>query len=58
MMSDEDGPDMARWFYESLFASEKLDLDDIPYALDVAVAKLRERGAPASQWALFTHMGG
>jgi hypothetical protein len=58
MMSDEDGPDMARWFYESLFASETMDLDDVAYALDAAVAKLRERGVPASRWALFTHMGG
>jgi hypothetical protein len=57
-MSDEDGPDVARWFYESLFTHGELDLDDIAYALDDAVAKLRETGAPASRWALLIHVGG
>jgi hypothetical protein len=57
-MNDEDGPDVAHWFYESLFAEEHLDLDQIPYALDEAVTKLREKGVPASQWALFIHVGG
>jgi hypothetical protein len=55
MMNDEDGPSVARWFYERLFA---LDLDTIAYALDVAVTKLREIGVPASRWALFIHIGG
>jgi hypothetical protein len=57
-MSDDDGPDIARWFYESLFAKENLDLDNIAYALDEAVTKLRETGVPASRWALFIHIGG
>jgi hypothetical protein len=57
-MNDGDGPDVARWFYEGLFAKEEMDLDDIAYALDGAVTKLREIDAPASQWALFIHIGG
>jgi hypothetical protein len=57
-MNDEDGPDVARWFYEGLFAKEEMDLDDIAYALDEAVTNLREKGAPASQWALFIQIGG
>jgi hypothetical protein len=57
-MSDDDGPDVARWFYESLFEQAELDLDHIAYALDEAVAKLRGKGLPASRWALLIHMGG
>jgi hypothetical protein len=58
MMHDEDGPNVARWFYEALFARDTLDLDDIAYALDRAIAKLREKGVPASRWAAFIHIGG
>jgi hypothetical protein len=58
MMSDEDGPDVARWFYEYLFGKEELDLDHIAYALDGAVTKLRAKGVPASRWAPFIHTGG
>jgi hypothetical protein len=57
-MSDEDGPRLARRFYEVLFEREQLDLDDIPYALDAAVQTLRSDGVPARRWALFMHMGG
>jgi hypothetical protein len=58
MMDDEDGPDIARLFYEHLFAKEELDLDSIAYTLDEAVTKLRQKGVPASRWALFIHIGG
>jgi hypothetical protein len=58
MMNDDDGPVIAREFYEALFAREALDLDDIAYALDGAVAKLRENGVPAARWAAFIHIGG
>jgi CHAT domain-containing protein len=58
LMSDEDGPRLARRFYEALFEREKLDLDDIPYALNAAVQALRSAGAPARRWALFMHIGG
>jgi hypothetical protein len=57
-MSDVDGPAMAEWVYEELLKREHLDLDDIPYALDVAVERLRRTGVPPSRWALFLHMGG
>jgi hypothetical protein len=58
LMHDDDGPKLARRFYEALFQDEHVDLDDIPYALDEAVQTLRRTGVPASRWALFMHMGG
>jgi CHAT domain-containing protein len=58
LMHDEDGPQVARRVYESLFRSDFLDLDDIPYALDDAVCILRSSGVAPSRWALFVHMGG
>jgi hypothetical protein len=57
-MTDEDGPKVAKGMYERLFKKDKLDLDDIPYALDDAVRALREEGASAQRWAVFMHMGG
>jgi hypothetical protein len=56
-MSDYDGPRVAQWFYEYLLEEEMLKLDDIPYALDDAVRKLREEGASPSRWATYMHMG-
>jgi adenine specific DNA methylase Mod len=57
-MRDRDGPDAAKVFYDQLFKNERLDLDDIPYALDEAIRQLRDGGAPAEGWAAFVHMGG
>ena len=57
-MYDCDGPMMAQWFYEALLQKEVIDLDDIPYALDVAVQKLRKTDAQANRWATYMHMGG
>jgi hypothetical protein len=57
-MGDEDGPKIARLFYDSLFSREKVDLDGIAYALDEAVTKLRQEGASAERWAVFIHIGG
>jgi hypothetical protein len=57
-MHDEDGPRVARAFYEALFQSDVLDLNDVPYALDEAIQALRKAGVPAQRWALFMHMGG
>jgi hypothetical protein len=57
-MCDEDGPKVAKGMYEWLFKKDKLDLVDIPYALDDAVRALREEGVPAKRWALYMHMGG
>jgi hypothetical protein len=57
-MHDEDGPKVARAFYEALFQSESFDLDHVPYALDEAVQALRKAGVPAHRWTLFMHIGG
>jgi hypothetical protein len=57
-MHDEDGPQVARHFYDCLLETERLDLDDISYALDAALGMLRDTGVPASRWAPFVHMGG
>jgi hypothetical protein len=56
-MCDEDGPMLARHFYNTLFERDLVDLDDIAYALDEAVHALRRSGVAASRWAPFMHMG-
>jgi hypothetical protein len=56
-MSDEDGPKVAKWFYEDLFAREMIDADAVAYALDSAVTKLRQSGVPSDRWVPFIHMG-
>jgi hypothetical protein len=56
-MSDEDGPYIAKRFYDKLFEKTHIEADDIPYALDHAVTQLRNSGAPPEQWATFIHMG-
>jgi hypothetical protein len=56
-MSDEDGPIMAQWFYETFLQNETVDLRDVPYALDTAVQRLRETGVSPYRWATFMHMG-
>jgi hypothetical protein len=48
---------VAKWFYEELLAKDKLDANDVAYALDIAVGKLRASGAPLTRWAPFIHMG-
>lgn len=58
-MDDVDGPDVAAAVYEELLSSDanELDLERVPYALDVAVAKMRQRGLSASRWAPYLHIG-
>lgn len=56
-MNDEDGPFVAREFYQRLFAESVVDVGAVPYALDDAVAALRAKGASPVQWATFIHMG-
>jgi hypothetical protein len=56
-MNDVDGPEVAKLFYERLFAEEIITLETIPYALDYAVAELRKSGAPPERWATFIHIG-
>jgi hypothetical protein len=56
-ISDADGPKVAQWFYEELFAKEVVDADSVAYALDSAVGKLRNSGVSPDRWAPFLHMG-
>jgi hypothetical protein len=54
---DDDGPNVAKWFYEELLSKEVVDADSVAYALDTAVGKLRESGVSPDRWAPFIHMG-
>jgi hypothetical protein len=56
-IADDDGPKVARWFYEELLSNEVVDEDSVAHALDVAVRKLRDSDVPLSRWAPFIHMG-
>jgi hypothetical protein len=56
-MRDADGPRVALWSYEELLSNKMIQFDDIPYALDKAVRKLRSSGAPAARWATYIHLG-
>jgi hypothetical protein len=56
-ISDRDGPEVAKWFYEELLASDVIDADVVAYALDAAVGKLRDSGVPTNRWVPFIHMG-
>ena len=56
-MNDDDGPRISATVYKELLTSEYLDMDVIPYALDDAVQKLRQMGAPPHRWAPYIHMG-
>jgi hypothetical protein len=56
-MDDADGPRVAKLFYERLFTEDVITLDAIPYALDYAVAELRNSGVSPERWATFIHMG-
>jgi hypothetical protein len=56
-MSDIDGPFVARIFYDELFSHDTIDTASVPYALDIAITKLRRNGATPERWAPFIHMG-
>jgi hypothetical protein len=56
-MNDIDGPYVAQKVYKDIFRDGKLDLESVPYALDVAVSELRNSGVPASRWATYVHVG-
>jgi hypothetical protein len=58
IMNEEDGPDVTRWVHEGLLARERLELDDVAYALDAAITKLRQKGVSVSRWAALIHIGG
>jgi hypothetical protein len=60
-MRDLEGPQVAESIYTALFRdgddAEFLDPDDVPYALDKAVGKLRASGLDPSFWATYVHIG-
>ena len=58
-MHDTDGPFVIKEFYETMFREESvcLNLDDVPYALDTAVQKLRIRGVHPARWSPYIHIG-
>jgi hypothetical protein len=56
-MGDQDGPFVAKRFYEELFENGTIDVNAVPYALDEAVTALRNSGAPPTRWATFIHLG-
>jgi hypothetical protein len=56
-INDQDGPNVAKWFYEELFSYTTIDVDSVAYAIDTAVLKLRKSGVPPEQWAPFIHLG-
>jgi CHAT domain-containing protein len=58
-MDDADGPTIAGAFYRELCVGgrDTIEMDDILYALDAAVTKLKEHGACVERWAPFVHYG-
>jgi hypothetical protein len=56
-MGDPDGPILTEHIYEQLLSGGVFDLNQVAYALDGAVAKLRRKGVPSERWATFIHMG-
>ena len=60
-MHDKDGPQLAEWVYEYLLRNDTFDLEDVPYALDEAVQRLRKKDPDVpcrpSRWATFVHIG-
>jgi hypothetical protein len=60
-MGDSEGPQIAEGIYSALFkedkATEYLDPDAVPHALDDAVQKLRQTGLDPSFWATYVHIG-
>jgi hypothetical protein len=56
-MNDIDGPFVAERIYQRVFRNGVLSLNLVPYALDSAIAELRQRGVDPSRWATFVHFG-
>lgn len=56
-MDDIDGPFMAGRIYKRIFRNKRLDINEVPYALEDAVRELRESGVPAARWATYVHFG-
>jgi hypothetical protein len=58
-MGDVDGPRVAKSLYEDVFKgdSEYINPDDIAYALDAAVRRLRHEVKDPMRWAPYIHLG-
>lgn len=56
-MNDQDGPVVAQTVYQELVKGDLLDLEEVPYMLDLAVQKLRSKGLPPHRWAPYIHIG-
>jgi hypothetical protein len=58
-MEDVDGLRIAKSLYEEVFkgGTEYIDPDDIAYALDVAVRRLRDEVKDPMRWAPYIHLG-
>ncbi|KAG8877655.1 hypothetical protein FRB97_003209 [Tulasnella sp. 331] len=58
-MDDEDGPKVAKIFYEYMFRNgpEGVDCRDAAKALSRAVKRLRVRRVPLERWINFVHLG-
>lgn len=56
-MNDEDGPFIARTVYQEFMKAKMLTPAVFPYALDLAVSKLRDMGAPPHRWVPYIHVG-
>jgi hypothetical protein len=58
-MRDVDGPRIVTEIYKQLFGGglDFVNPDDVPYALDDAIRKLREEGVHPIRWAPYIHIG-
>jgi hypothetical protein len=56
-IADDDGPKVAKWFYQELLAEEVVDVESVAYALDLAIGKLRDSGVSPLRWVPFIHVG-
>jgi hypothetical protein len=56
-VNDADAPEVAKAFYQELMKEPVVDFDNIAYALDTAVARLRATGLDSHRWAPFAHFG-
>jgi hypothetical protein len=58
-MEDVDGPMIAEFVYRDIFESPSawINPDDVAYALDAAVQRLRDNRPDPSRWAPYVHLG-
>lgn len=56
-MDDADGPEISKMVYGKIFHDGMFYREEVPYALDAAIRKLRSNGAHPSRWATYIHMG-